>query len=136
MKGVMSPGVSAGSKNVGASVKWVASVSWPSGAACAGAGAPASASVSSGMATYRACCLMRPPRASAPRCSGIQDHLEGIARALLQDIDGLVHARERELVRDERFGREPAGCQQREGTANAGAPFAALRVDGDVAPDG
>src|SRR5262249_60489010 len=41
MKGVMSPGVSAGSNKVGARVKWSAQVIWPAGASARALGATA-----------------------------------------------------------------------------------------------
>src|SRR2546425_3295582 len=130
MNGVMSPAVSAGSKNVGAMEKCVASVSCPSGAADAHAGR-SSASASTPATTYRARCLID---SSPPPGSGVQDDFQRIARALLEHVDRLVDATERELVRDERLGGEPPGGEQRQRAADAGTALAALGIDRDVAP--
>src|SRR5205823_12946937 len=129
MKGVMRPGVSAGSKNVGASVKWVAHVICPSAAPGDGPGA-SSASASAPATMHRARWLI-----GSSSLSRVQDDLQRVTGARFQHRDGVVDTAERELVRDERLGREPPGGQQRQRAADAGAALAALGVDRDVAPD-
>src|SRR5262245_7453921 len=101
MKGDTTPGVSAGSNRVGASEKRSPQVSRPSGAALA---RPGTVNVSSSTAS-------RTRWLNAGRAfpsSGIEDDLPGGSGPLLEGLDGLVHACQRELVGDERLGREPA----------------------------
>src|SRR5438045_71478 len=129
MYGETTPGVSAGSNSVGAREKWRAKVTWTSGAAKATAG---TTNTSASAMTMRR--VRRVIRTSAMPSSRIEDDFQWIADSLLEHVDRLVHAAERELVGDERLRREPSGREQRQRAADARAALATLGVDRDVPP--
>src|SRR5262245_19584797 len=78
-----------------------------------------------------------PDRSSRPRLrSGVQDHLHRVARPSFEDGEGFVDAAQRELMRDERLGRDTARRQQGQTAPHAGTALAALGVDRDIAAYG